>query len=160
MSSADHSILKDLVTIHPDPDTVTQSCHNQTHQLSYNYPPTPCLRAEQPTPITSGNNLIPGGLLSRAHSTSPENLQHRSSFEPITVSSSPSVAPGKIDQILYIREGIQEAVPVDTDRTKKLKIISKQTNLPKAFALSLFPVKFLFAVPNSDEDIEISRILG
>ena len=125
-------------------DTGTQSCHNQTHQLSYNYPPTPCLRAEQPTPITSGNKLIPGGLLSRAHSTSPENLQHRLKF----------------GQILYIREGFQEAVPVGTNRTKKLKIVPKQTNLPKAFALSSFPVKFLLAVPNSDEDIEISRISG
>ena len=68
------------------------------------------------------------------------------------------MASGKIGQILYIREGIQEAVPVGTDRTKKRKNVPKQTNLPKAFALSSFPVKFLLTVPNSDEDIEISRI--
>ena len=68
------------------------------------------------------------------------------------------MAPGKIDQILYIREWFQEAAPVGTDRTKKVKIVPKQTNLPKAFALSSFPVKFLLKVPNSDEDIEISRI--
>ena len=68
------------------------------------------------------------------------------------------MATGKIDQILYIREGIQEAVPVGTDRTKKLEIVPKQTNFPKALPLSLFPVKFILAAPSYEQDTQISRI--
>ena len=49
-------------------------------------------------------------------------------------------------------------MPVGTDRTKKLEIVPKQTNFPKALPLSLFPVKFILAAPSYEQDTQISRI--